>query len=205
MIGKRNLSSIQQSEKNDRGSCRLPVTNKTTAFEYGVCVCRNFKMCIKHFKFNLVSIYCENYRSLTVFCMSCVALIHCNSKPFSNGLIAIKQQHHTYSTTAAAATATYTTAKKFARKMSPRWTNQTIFKIKLSSSLSTVSHKHIRNKRWQKSRHTHTVAIGAVEMKCTVLISAQLMFDVEYVPISVCFFLFIISHSRNLISARHSD
>lgn len=58
-----------------------------------------------------------------------------------------------------------------------------------------------------KRAERHTVAIGAVEMKCTVLISAQLMFDVEYVPISVVVvvFFFIISHSRNLISARHSD
>lgn len=202
MIGNETQALFKRVRKMTEAAAACLLPNKTTAFEYGVC--RNFKMCIKHFKFNLVSIYCENYRSLTVFCMSCVALIHCNSKPFQMGWLQlnsstthIQQQQHQQQQQ-------LIRRKKVARKMSPRWTNQTIFKIKLSSSLLNVSHRHIRNKCWQKSRETHS-SNQAVEMKCTVLISAQLMFDVEYVPISVVVFFFIISHSRNLISARHSD
>lgn len=185
MIGNETQALFKRVRKMTEAAAACLLPNKTTAFEYGVC--RNFKMCIKHFKFNLVSIYCENYRSLTVFCMSCVALIHCNSKPFQMGWLQlnsstthIQQQQHQQQQQ-------LIRRKKVARKMSPRWTNQTIFKIKLSSSLLNVSHRHIRNKCWQKSRETHS-SNQAVEMKCTVLISAQLMFDVEYVPISVVVF-----------------
>lgn len=55
-----------------------------------MCECRNLKCALNTLKLNLVSIYCENYRSLTVFCMSRVAPVLSGSNSSTNSLLAIK-------------------------------------------------------------------------------------------------------------------
>lgn len=96
--------------------------------------------------------------------MSCVALIYCIHV---YGLIAIKQQEHThkyeqfYSTTA-------NDEKKSCLKNVTTVNKSNNIQNKASPQPLWISHL-----KQMLTKDRHTVAIGAVEMKCTVLISAH--------------------------------